>query len=34
MRRNSNGGIYAYSKLWKYLETHLGIQDDKQLPGK
>jgi hypothetical protein len=32
-RRNSDGGIFAYSKLWKYLETHLGIPDDEQLPG-
>ena len=23
--RNSNGGIFAHSKLGKYLETHLGI---------
>jgi len=25
--------IFAHSKLWKYLETHLGIPEDKQLPG-
>ena len=31
--RNSDGGIFAHSKLGKYLETHLGIPDDKQLPG-
>jgi len=31
--RNSNGGIFAHSKLCKYLETHLGIPEDKQLPG-
>jgi hypothetical protein len=31
--RNSDGGIFAYSKLGKYLETHLGIPEDKQLPG-
>jgi hypothetical protein len=31
--RNSDGGIFAHSKLWKYLETHLGIPEDKQLPG-
>jgi len=30
--RNSDGGIFAHSKLWKYLETHLGIPEDKQLP--
>jgi hypothetical protein len=27
------GGIFAHSKLGKYLETHLGIPEDKQLPG-
>jgi hypothetical protein len=32
-RRNSDGGIFADSKLGKYLETHLGIPDGKQLPG-
>ena len=31
--RNSNGGISAHSKRGKYLETHLGIPEDKQLPG-
>ena len=31
--RNSDGGIFAYSKLGKYLETHLHIPEDKQLPG-
>jgi hypothetical protein len=31
--RNSDGGIFAHSKLEKYLETHLGIPEDKQLPG-
>jgi hypothetical protein len=31
--RNSDGGIFAHSKLGKYLETHLGIPEDKQLPG-
>ena len=31
--RNSDGGIFARSKLGKYLETHLGIPEDKQLPG-
>jgi hypothetical protein len=29
-RRNSDGKIFAHSKLGKYLETHLGIPDDKQ----
>jgi hypothetical protein len=28
--RKSDGGIFA---LGKYLETHLGIPEDKQLPG-
>jgi len=28
-----DGGIFAHSKLGKYLETHLGIPEDKQLPG-
>jgi hypothetical protein len=31
--RYSDGGIFAHSKLGKYLETHLGIPEDKQLPG-
>jgi hypothetical protein len=31
--RNSDGGIFTHSKLGKYLETHLGIPEDKQLPG-
>ena len=31
--RNSDGGVFAHSKLGKYLETHLGIPEDKQLPG-
>jgi hypothetical protein len=31
--RNSDGGIFASSELGKYLETHLGIPEDKQLPG-
>jgi len=31
--RNSDGGIFAHSELWKYLETHLSISKDKQLPG-
>ena len=31
--RNSDGGIFPHSKLGKYLETHLGIPEDKQLPG-
>jgi len=31
--RNSDGGIFAHSKLGKCLETHLGIPEDKQLPG-
>jgi hypothetical protein len=30
--RNSDGGIFAHSKLGKYLETHPGIPEDKQLP--
>jgi hypothetical protein len=29
----SDGGIFERSKLGKYLETHLGIPEDKQLPG-
>jgi hypothetical protein len=31
--RNSDGGSLVYSKLRKYLETHVGIPEDKQLPG-
>jgi hypothetical protein len=31
--RNRDGAIFAHSKLGKYLETHLGISEDKQLPG-
>jgi hypothetical protein len=31
--RNSDGETFAHSKLGKYLETHLGIPEDKQLPG-
>jgi hypothetical protein len=31
--RNSDGGIFAHSKLGKHLETHLGIPEDKQLSG-
>jgi hypothetical protein len=31
--RNSDGRIFAHSKLGKYLETHLGIPEVKQLPG-
>jgi hypothetical protein len=31
--RNSDGGISAHSKLGKYLETHLVIPEDQQLPG-
>jgi hypothetical protein len=31
--RNSSGGIFAHSALGKYLEIHLGIPEDKQLPG-
>jgi hypothetical protein len=27
--RNSDGGIFVHSKLGKYLETHLGIPEDK-----
>jgi hypothetical protein len=30
--RNSDGGIFVHSKLGKYLETHLGILQPKQLP--
>jgi hypothetical protein len=32
-RRNNDGGIFAHSKLGKYLETYPGIPDNKQLPG-
>jgi len=31
--RNSDGGIFVYSKLGKCLETPLGILEDKQLSG-
>ena len=31
--RNSDGGIFAHSKLGKYLEIYVGIPEDKQLPG-
>jgi hypothetical protein len=31
--RNSDGGIFAHSKLGKYLETYLSIPEDNQLPG-
>ena len=31
--RNSDEGIFTHSKLGKYLETHLDIPEDKQLPG-
>ena len=31
--RYSDGGIFAHSRLEKYLETQLGIPEDKQLPG-
>jgi len=31
--RNSDGGIFAHSKLGKHLQTHLAIPKDKQLPG-
>jgi len=31
--RNSDGGIFALSKLGKCLETHLDIPKDKKLPG-
>jgi hypothetical protein len=30
---NSDGRIFAHSELRKYLETNLGIPEDKQLPG-
>jgi hypothetical protein len=29
----SDGGFFVHSKLRIYLETHLGIPEDKQLPG-
>jgi hypothetical protein len=32
-RRNRDEGIFALSKLGKYLKTHLGIPEDKQFPG-
>jgi hypothetical protein len=28
-----DGGIFVHSKLGMCLETHLGIPEDKQLPG-
>lgn len=31
--RNSDRGIVAHSKLRKYLETHLGIPENKELRG-
>jgi hypothetical protein len=31
--RNSNGSIFAHSELRKYLESHLGIPEVKQLTG-
>ena len=31
--RKSDGGSVAHSKLAKYLETHLGIPEDIELPG-
>jgi len=31
--RKSDGGIFAHSKLVKYLEPHPGFPEDKQLPG-
>jgi hypothetical protein len=31
--RNSDGGVFAHSKLGKYLENYLGIPENKQLPG-
>jgi hypothetical protein len=31
--RNSDGGIFAHTKLGKYLETHLSSPEAKQLPG-
>jgi len=30
---NSDGGIFAHSELGKFLETHLDIPEDKELPG-
>jgi hypothetical protein len=32
-KRNSDGKIFAHSKLGKYLVTHLGIPCDKHPPG-
>jgi len=31
--RNSDEGICAHSKFQEYSETHLSIEEDKQLPG-
>jgi hypothetical protein len=31
--KNSDGGIFANSKLGKYLQTHLDIPEDKELTG-
>jgi hypothetical protein len=31
--RNGDGEIFAHSILGKYLETHLGIPQGKQIPG-
>jgi hypothetical protein len=31
--RNSGGEIFEHSKFGIYLETHLDIPEDKQLPG-
>jgi len=31
--RNSDGRIFAHSELGKYLQTHLVVPEDKQLPG-
>jgi hypothetical protein len=31
--RYSDGGIFAHSDLGKYIQTRLGIPEDKQLPG-
>ena len=31
--KNSDGRIFAHSTFGKYLETHLGIPEDKQIPG-
>jgi hypothetical protein len=30
---NIDGGIFVHLKVGKYLETHLGIPEDKWLPG-